>query len=460
MSNKIPPPRNKARPISRTRLPRCYDVLVFCFLLMFSVLGETNPAHAICFTPCVILMGGTVFNEDQVTLLENGDSQNNFDGIIQLHKDTRTKVNDHTDADFEDHKKWLMDVIWKQKIIPNLVMVAEQVSAVGLEQMEVIGVFLDAKHQLESQRLFQQMAARAYKDYTPSEGFCTVATMTRSLAASDRNTDVNTLVLSQRSLRRQLLSTNGIGTEGSVTDRASRYAQFQLRYCDKDDNTAGLAAVCKHDNAVPTDRLNRDIDFFRTVSRPMNLDLNLSNGAVTEDEKDVFALEANLYSHELQDPVEPGKMKDDSALQAYLDTRSIIAKRSVAESSFQAIAAMKSTGQTSVALTGQYLKAALLEMGISDADATKMLGDNPSYYTQMEILTKRMFQRPEFFVDLYDKPVNVERKSVALQAISLMQRRDIFKSALRTEAMLSLLLELDVMKEQEAVENQVKRLKK
>jgi hypothetical protein len=45
----------------------------------------------------------------------------------------------------------------------------EQLSAVAMQQMEIIGTFLDAKQQLETQRLFQEMAAQAQKDYTPSE---------------------------------------------------------------------------------------------------------------------------------------------------------------------------------------------------------------------------------------------------------------------------------------------------
>ena len=64
--------------------------------------------------------------------------------------------------------------------------------------------------------------------------------------------------------------------------------------------------------------------------------------------------------------------------------------------------------------------------------------------------------RPEFFVDLYDKPANVARKNVALQAISLMQRRDLFKSSLRSESILSAIIELELINAQEVVQNQLK----
>lgn len=194
----------------------------------------------------------------------------------------------------------------------------------------------------------------------------------------------------------------------------------------------------------------------------MTLQLNFDSGAgtATNDANDIFALEANLYAHEIPDPVNAPSLKRGSTTQeAYLDTRSIVAKRSVAENSFQAIAAMKSQGETGTATkTATYMRAALTELGLSAVDAAKLMGDNPSYYAQMELLTRKIFQRPEFFVDLYDKPANIERKSVALQAISLMQRRDLFNSALRTEAMLSILLELDLIKAQDAVQDEARRL--
>ena len=73
----------------------------------------------------------------------------------------------------------------------------------------------------------------------------------------------------------------------------------------------------------------------------------------------------------------------------------------------------------------------------------------------MEVLTKKIYQNPDFYTNLYDKPANVERKGVALQAIGLMQKFDLFKSYLRNEASLSILLELAVMDLQEEVENEI-----
>ena len=136
----------------------------------------------------------------------------------------------------------------------------------------------------------------------------------------------------------------------------------------------------------------------------------------------------------------------------YLDMRSVVAKRAVAENSFNAITAMKSEGTPG---SRDYLLALMRELGVTQEDANRMLGANPSYYAQMEVLTKKIYQNPDFYTNLYDKPANVERKGVALQAIGLMQKFDLFKSYLRNEASLSILLELAVMDLQEEVENEI-----
>jgi hypothetical protein len=55
-------------------------------------------------------------------------------------------------------------------------------------------------------------------------------------------------------------------------------------------------------------------------------------------------------------------------------------------------------------------------------------------------------------------PANVKRRSVAMQAISVMMDRDIYKSYLRSEAIMSVLLETKLIPEQDAVSNEVGQL--
>lgn len=411
---------------------------VLLLLVLLGFLPTTlysTPAYAACPCPAIVAARGA-----QTVALIRAEQQATRDFITQS---------------FIDFRVWLIDYYFKQIILPALAKVTEQMSATAMLQMMIVGTFLDAKNQLETQRLYQSLAARAHKDYYPSEGLCTMGSSMKSLASADRNADLTALLLGARSLDRQLNNANANAAAGPKEDREGRVEQFRKTYCDRNDNNRGLAAVCG--GTVTQLRRNKDIDFTRTIANPMTLDIDFSDTALTNDEEDVLALMSNLYAHDVFDYITAAKLRaNEGNQQVLLDMRSIAAKRSVAEQSFLAIAGMKSRTASNAA--EPYLRAVLEEMGLPPAEAATLLGDNPSYYAQMEILTKRIFQRPEFFVDLYDKPANVARKGVAMQTIAMMQKRDLFKSALRNEAMLSILLELELIKAQRNVQDEMDRL--
>ena len=71
----------------------------------------------------------------------------------------------------------------------------------------------------------------------------------------------------------------------------------------------------------------------------------------------------------------------------------------------------------------------------------------------MELLNKKIYQRPEFYTNLYDKPANVDRMRAAMRSVGLMQKWDMFNSRLRSEMLLSVAAELELAKEQERVQN-------
>ena len=158
--------------------------------------------------------------------------------------------------------------------------------------------------------------------------------------------------------------------------------------------------------------------------------------------------------------------------------RSIAAKRSVAENSFNSIVGMKSLGSAAglldepapdVTQTHRFLGAVLTELGIPEAQALEYMGMNDpamwargassagspynystpdltaedldfSYFAQLEILAKKIYQNPDFYANLYDKPANVKRTSTALKAIELMLDRAIYESQIRQEMAMSVLL--------------------
>lgn len=356
------------------------------------------------------------------------------------------EVNTHTSQEFDDHEEWMLETLFKEYLLPNFFYMIEQLSAVSLFQMQVIGTFLDAKHQMETQRLFQYMNAQTFRDYYPSEGLCTIGTLSRNIMASDQAKNATIAALSQGSIKRQLLNVNRNSTEGVRSDRAGRMKQFREKYCEGKDNNGAFTKICG--SSVAQLRKNRDIDYGRVLSEPMTLNINFASppasGAQAETHEDLFALASNLYSHEVMRQIPSAFLQNRDAIQeTYMDTRAIIAKRSVAEQSFFEIAALKTPGAVSTE-NYVFLLELMKEMGFSEDEAKRLLSQTPSYYQQLELVSRKMFQRPEFYVDLMDKPANVARKGVALRALSLLPRRELFRSALRTEAILAILLELEV----------------
>jgi hypothetical protein len=321
---------------------------------------------------------------------------------------------------------------------------------------------------METQQILQVNQARIHKDYQPSVGMCEFGTSTMSLAASERASEINQKILSKRSLDRHLGKPYTSGYSGDDADHETRLKQFTTVYCNPRDNGNGLGALCGTGGSDKS-RLNRDIDYVSAVDYPWTITMNLNDTQLTRNEEDVLALSANLFgSNVLRRPsagsLDAGSGRAMSTMQRnYLDMRSLVAKRNVAQNSFNAITSMKTTGTSG---SREYMISILSELGIQSADEIKMmLGDDPtdpvkkqvepSYYAQMEVLTKKIFQNPNFYKELYDTPANIDRKAVALQAIGLMQKFDTFKSYLRHEATVSVLLETAIMEMQDEIENKL-----
>jgi hypothetical protein len=364
--------------------------------------------------------------------------------------------------EFIIQREWLTKVLFEQHVLPALMLFTEQISAMAMNQALTIGMFLDAKHQLETQRTLQEMTAQAHKDYHPSEGMCVFGTNVRSLAASERNNDLSAATFSSRMLQRELLSGDSLSGYGRTSDMSSRLKQFRDVYCSRADNGNGLALLCPTAPSNPA-RMNKDINFTATLDAPLTLALDFTQAPdPSPDEEDIFALAANLYAHNVAPSIpqrflsEQGGRPESAGVRRYMDVRAIAAKRSVATNSFAAIAAMKSQGKEQVQ---PYMFAILKEMGLTNPDDIRaFLGDKPSYHAQMEVLTKKLYQHPAFYTELYDKPANVARKNVSLQAIELMQKRDIYRSLLRSEAILSVMLETSLKDEQSRIVNEISNL--
>jgi hypothetical protein len=378
-------------------------------------------------------------------------------------KGTVDRITRHVESEFTAHRLWFVHILWEDNILPAMMLMAEQLSAVAMQQTQIIGSFLDASHQMETQQTLRTLNARAHKDYHPSVGMCEFGTAVKSLAASERKGELHTFTLSQRIQDRALKHSYTSSASGESLDKASRLAQFKNDFCDPADNNNGMQYICDTGNPEP-ERMNKDIDYARTFEWPWTLDIDFSDDQVTNHEEEILALASNLYGHKVFKNIPSDALKEMNDTEdditfiqmQYQNARAVLAKRSVAENSFNAITAMKAEGTGG---SREYLIEVLKELGIDGDEAEKLLANDgnldPSYYAQMEILTKKALQNPDFYTNLYDKPANVERKGVAIQAIGLMQKFDLFKSYLRNEAALSVLLELAVQDLQDDVENDI-----
>lgn len=421
----------------------------FYAALLLLVAGITTPVRAAC-VQCAIVIPA---NEGTRDVME------------EQHDLTR----DHFKAEFDSWEEWLegtfLDAFMPPEYLYHLI---EQMTVTMAYQVFAIGTLLDAKQELEVQRIFQKKVAEAHREYQPSVGVCSIGTTIRSLADSERRAETTTFVLSQRAQDRQLGNMHAAAAGGGNNDKKSRLEQFRRRYCDTHDNNNTFMQVCVTGNGGRQATLNKDIDYNRTIDNFRTMNIDFTDNVLTGDEEDVLALGSNLYSHEVFNRIEEGTYNDTTPtdradrLRMLLEQRQIVAKRSIAENSYNTIVGMKSYGSPAATAgatvgssvdTARYLRIILEQLGMGAADITLFLGERPSYFAQMEVITKKAFQQPGFYADLYDKPANVDRKKVALQAIGLMQDFDTWQSYLRTEALLSVLLEMEVVKYQGDLEN-------
>ena len=491
----------KTRHIKKKLFTALHSVAAICVLAVF--LSMASPVikqarAAVCLCVCA-------FPEAAVTIAlikaEHNQTKAHFGTALPL-PGTPGALSPMGSGELGQHEVFLVKDIFRDRIQPALMMMAEQMTAVMMHQALIIGSFLDARHQQETVRLFQDQIARAHKDYHPSVSMCEFGTNVRSLASSERNAQFDSFALNKQFLNRQLGNLYTNAAEGPTTDRAGnntsdtagRLGQFRNNFCylhDLNKRPGGGTTGLFFCGTEPMEQgsVNLDIDFTRAIWTPRIINADFSDPGLSEnDHGTLVAMASNLYGHDVFQR-DRATMGLEEAQDDYLDIRAVTAKRNVAQSSFNSLVALKSRGTGDDAHgsssgnvpkgnsgnTADYMKMILKQLGTngewdkaalsfpSDVEESESFNryltarseefDHISYYAQMEFLAKKLYQRPEFYTNLYDKPANLKRQNVAMQAIGLMLDRDIYDSWLRSEMLLSLILEIKVLREQEEVEN-------
>lgn len=422
--------------------------------------------------------------------------------LDQYHDDIEQNTQDEFDDDLEAFEDWLVEQFFEGEVVPAMADMTTQMNAVAMQQMNIIGAFMDADIQMDTQRLFQQLQAEAHKDYRPSDDFCWFGTNVKSMAHSEIKGNHNALALSAMSIKRQIGNANLNSSAGVEQDLRGRWGQFVDTYCDPKDNNwlvpsalppeidatdnppgsfygqlSGLEYACDRDGDFPgpdanrggpkgaTDpwRTNIDIDYTRLVEAPRTLNIDLSNATMTDDEEDVWALSRNIFGHEvLTRDLSRQKTQSNNGKKLYLAVRSIAAKRSVAQYSFDSIIGLKTAGTGSNLAAGSQVREFLgsiikeiMPLSTPDEEIYEYMGEEPSYYSQLEIMSKKLYQNPDFYANLYDTPANIKRKHVAMQAIEVMLDRAIYESQLRKEMVVSVLLSSKIRAAQREANKQV-----
>lgn len=332
------------------------------------------------------------------------------------------------------HQDWLVEDFWAKNVEPAIDKATAEIETFTLANAALNGNVIEAQSNIDSIRNYQELSSNAIQGTRTSEAICRFGSLSKSLAASDAKVQQKILELSQASQDRELARPGQDSAEGPTQDMAARYDNFKTKFCDI-KSYGGSFSFCSEPDDFMT---NLDIDYTRLVDTQATISDAESRG--------VIPLMNNLFSPETFPAIPASLLGPDSNSQSsrdlLMDQRALIAKRSVAQNSFQNIVARRSEG-TGGSL--ENMKALLKNMGIAeDAEIIRYLTDKPSYHSQMDVLTKRIYQDGDFFKNLMDDPTNLARQYAAMQSFGLMQQRDIYDSLQRSEVLLSLIVELEL----------------
>lgn len=351
--------------------------------------------------------------------------------------DDVTKV---TQGMFDGHRQnnWMAKLGGK-KFTPQMDLGTASHTAHLILQPALSGNLLNAATQAEFLDAQNEAATNSITQSRASEGLCRMASLSQSIAANDQRRTVNQLLFSEIGLARANGKEGSLSARGTVDDTRERIAQFKGEYCRGSDFNNALSLFCGatlsifSQNKKPFRRQNADINFAESFALRPSLNINFADPKLMMDEQSMIAMSYNFYRHE---PVSPRFASGSITSIDYMrNFRMKLAMQSVAQNSFYAQVAERAAGSGKAVPS---MNALVREMG------AKPLPANPSYYQQMQFLTKDLYKNSNFYGTLMEGKTNVARQSAFMDAVDLMQTRDIYLSSLRSEMLLSSLVELQI----------------
>ncbi len=424
---------------NRIGLKQVCMVMLFIFTLLFSTSVTDKKAQARCCVCCP-------------------------QAVLQLyHVQTVLVVTTaHTMAFTMLRDQLLSSVWWHMGVKPLLQQMALELNTAGWSQVAQIGAFIDGKVMNETLVDMQVHQAKIAKRQIPAVSMCKFASLNKSLAQADSRARMVHNVLNEYSLSRTL-GDGGMSGATKALDTASRYRTATSIHCDRQSQGGEMVNLCSA-GTNSNGYTSKDINFTDAIDSANTINLgfdgtisSLFNNTDTNpynnnEVANVMAMKSFLYQNELPPRAPQSNLAHDvdGHQSKYLRWRGSVAKRTVAENSFDSLVGMKTA--SGVAGSAAY-QAQLASLGASAADIAASTKAAPSYWAQMEQLTKTIYQNPDFYMNLYDNPNNVIRQSAAMEAVGLMQMRDYYESLIRSEMALSIMLDTEVSKEIDAVNN-------
>ncbi|MBI1326505.1 MAG: hypothetical protein GC136_02575 [Alphaproteobacteria bacterium] len=220
-------------------------------------------------------------------------------------------------------------------------------------------------------------------------------------------------------------------------------------YCQKESYGGTLRDFCENETTPGEDDYQPDItDYSQFLEQKSTLALLDDGGApkepdsATSDLGKVITFKRLVIGTPALSRATASLIREGRLSEAYLAVRAAAAKRSVVENSLNNIIAMKAEGnEESKERLTEVIKRANIPGLSSDEEIGEMIGDKPSYDAQMEVLTRTLYQSPDFFDGLLEHEADLQRQLIFMNGIQLIQDRDTAKSAKRIEMLLSQLLE-------------------
>lgn len=395
--------------------------------------------------------------------------------------DTYTTIEDVASDGFEALVDYLYadgdNTLWKGMILPQLRIMAMEFTTATMAFNAPFGPMFDAQNLQDATLRMGTLSAETARNQTPAVSMCQFASLSKSLATTQTVQKETMRAISLQNLKRTTLNKDLQSSKSSNDDAKARLAQFKAKYCigvtDASEFGGLLGAICTAPapttSAAPplnSRKRNKDINFAQTLGLQKTIATELYPGPYGPLEslsqlEDIMALSKNLYGSTNMNASTKENLTPKTTETAHFNLikrRALQAKRNVAQHSFANYVGLKAAtdrADGSELSIKPHIENLLGAMGVDNSPnnqytdyfakaANGLTESSPSYWTQMEVLTKTLYQDPRFYANLYDNPANVKRQQAAMRAIELMQERDIHETALRTETLLSLWLDSEL----------------